>query len=305
MTHTRNIRTSMLLTRREWLLGTSASAAFPVTALSASSATWQRDIRAIETRVGGRIGVFARDLDSGATLAHREDERFSMASTFKWILAAQVLSLVDDGRLQLEQRVPYHPEQLLFHSPVTAARAAEGALSVLDLCAAIVEVSDNTAANLLLQLTGGPAAVTAFIRAQHDSITRLDRIEPDLNDNLVADPRDTTSPRAMVGLMRQILLGNVLRPASRSAITQWLVQSSTGLDRLRAGVPVSWRSGDKTGTGARGAVNDLLIAWPPKRKPVLLAVYLSDSTQSTETLVEAHAGISRLVLSTWNLLPTS
>ncbi len=141
---------------------------------------------------------------------------------------------------------------------------AEGSLPVQDLCAAIVEVSDNTAANLLLKFIGGPPAVTKFARELGDEVTRLDRTEPELNTNLPGDPRDTTSPRAMVGQHAEAVHRRRRCPqASLNLLNTWMIQATAGLARIRAGFRRRWKAGDKTGTGANGAVNDLAILWPP------------------------------------------
>jgi beta-lactamase class A len=249
----------------------------------------------IEARVGGRVGVFALDTGDGRTLAHREDERFAMCSTFKWALAAAVLARVDRSETTLGERVPYGKADLLEYAPVTAQHVAEGALSIERLAQAAVTVSDNTAANLLLVKVGGPAGLTRFFRASGDQVTRLDRNEGALNENAPGDVRDTTSPRAMVALMRAVLCGDVLSRPSRDRLLGWMQGCGTGRKRLRAGFPADWTVGDKTGTGSNGACNDLAIAAPPGRAPILVAAYLGDSEAEGERLEEAHAAIARLV----------
>jgi beta-lactamase class A len=173
----------------------------------------------------------------------------------------------------------------------------EGRMTIRELAEASVTVSDNTAANLLLDRVGGPAGLTEFLRAHGDNTTRLDRNEPLLNLNDPGDQRDTTSPRSMVESMRSVLLGSVLSPASREHLLSWMVASRTGTERIRAGLPKTWRAGDKTGTGNRGAFNDVAILWPPNSTPILVAVYMSDSTSSPSELSAAHAQIGRLVAS--------
>jgi beta-lactamase class A len=156
-------------------------------------------------------------------------------------------------------------------------------------------VSDNTAANLLLSKLGGPSVVTEFARSCSDAVTRLDRNEPTLNDNEAGDLRDTTSPRAMATLMNKVLCGNRLSSASCDLLLQWLRDCETGHDRLRAKLPKDWWVGDKTGTGEHGAVNDVAIAIPPGRSPILIAAFLSEGKADRPALVAAHASISRLV----------
>jgi beta-lactamase class A len=249
----------------------------------------------LELELGGRVGLAAIDTASGMRLAHRGDERFAMCSTFKWLLAAAVLARQDRGGLILERRLPYRPQDLLPHSPITTERAAEGSLPIAALCEAAVETSDNTAANMLLDFLGGPAALTRYLRGIGDATTRLDRIELDLNSNAPGDPRDTTTPEAMLATMQTLLLGEALSRESRALLLSWMKNCTTGLRRLRAGLPGAWVVGDKTGTGDRGAANDLAIAWPPQRPPILIAAYLSDSRASAEALDAAHASLARFV----------
>jgi beta-lactamase class A len=253
------------------------------------------EFEAIEQKIGGRLGVCALDTQTGRQLVHRADERFAMCSTFKWLLAAQVLARVDQGQLRLEQRLAYGSGDLLEYAPVTREHAAEGSLSVEALARAAIVVSDNTAANLLFAQLGGPAGLTQFARSLGDATTRLDRIEPDLNANDPGDARDTTTPRAMVELMRRILCGPVLSTRGRERLIGWLQACETGKQRLRAGLPAAWRSGDKTGTGNHGACNDVAIALPPGRSPLLIAVYLSESTAPIELLQSAQADVARIV----------
>lgn len=253
-----------------------------------------RALDAVESRVGGRVGVFALDTGTGRQLSHRADERFAMCSTFKLLLAATVLARADRKLLSLTDRVAIAAVDLVEHAPITSEHV-DGVLSIDALAEAAVTVSDNTAANLLLARIDGPPGLTQFARELGDAVTRLDRTEPSLNANAPNDPRDTTSPRAMVGTMRALLVGDVLSPTSRERLLGWLRACSTGKDRLRGGFPEGWAAGDKTGTGARASVNDLAIAWPPGRKPILVAAYLSDSDTDLPALVAAHADIGRIV----------
>lgn len=249
----------------------------------------------IERSVGGRLGVFAIDTGSGRELAHRADERFAMCSTFKWVLAAAVLAHVESGALSLQQRLAYGDVDLLEYAPVTRKHVADGFMTVDALMQAAVKVSDNTAANLLIGQIGGPIGLTQFIKANGDSVTRLDRNEPLLNLNEPGDPRDTTTPRAMAGLMRRVLCGQTLSEEHRALLTGWMRACETGKRRLRAGFPADWNVGDKTGTGMRNAVNDVAIAVPPGRAPILVAAYMSGGNASPDAAQAAHARVASVV----------
>jgi beta-lactamase class A len=284
----------VILHRRDLILGAGALAAAPPSAWGAPSPAER--IAAIEKRIGGRLGVAVLNTANGARIAYRADERFAMCSTFKAMAVAAVLRRVDTDLEHLDRRVPYGPADLQEYAPTTRAHVAEGALTVEGLCEAAVTLSDNTAANLLLASLGGPAGVTRFARSIGDSVTRLDRNEPTLNSALPGDPRDTTSPTAMLGSLRALLLGRALSPASRARLTAWMVACSTGGKRLRAGLPADWRAGDKTGTGANASTNTIAILWPPRGAPVLVTVYSVGSAAGLRALEAAQAEIAALIV---------
>ncbi len=263
----------ILVHRRHVLLGLTALSASPLFA-SADPFT------ALERRHGGRLGVFAFDTGTGRQLAHRADERFLMCSMFKLPLAAAVLARVDAGQMHLADRIRYSAKDVIGHAPVTKAHLGQGFLSVEELCAAAVTMSDNGAANLLLAAVGGPQALTRFARTQGDSVTRFDRTELSCNDP--AGDLDTTTPRAFVGLLRTVLLGDALKPESRKRLGDWMIVCETGKDRLRATFPRDWRAGDKTGTGDT-EINDAAIAWPPSRKPVFVCALYNAPRPTVET----------------------
>jgi beta-lactamase class A len=282
-----------MITRRD-LVGLALAAAF---ATPAAAAKADRELKAIQKRLGGRLGVHALDSQSGKRFGIDDKSRYAMASTFKLPLAAALLWQVDRGAFTLERSLPIARENLLPHSPSVEAALAAGATSMTlrDLCTAIITVSDNAAANILLTGIGGPQALTTFLRNVGDDVTRFDRNEPALNTNIPGDPRDTTTPRAMVDTLLRLFTQDVLSLPSRALLIDWLAASKTGGERVRAGMPKNWLIGDKTGTGDNAAVNDLVVAFPPDRRPVLVAVYMSGSQLPLSQLNAAHAQIGALV----------
>jgi beta-lactamase class A len=263
----------------------------------ASAAGFAGHVQTLESELGARIGVAALGL-TGGDLTYRADERFPMCSTFKLLLAACVLQRVDDGRESLSHTIAYGPNDLLDHAPAARAHLAEGAMSVRDLCAAAVTLSDNTAANLLLASVGGPAAVTAYARSLGDGVTRLDRNEPTLNSAVPGDPRDTTSPRAFAEDLRRLVLGTALSPPSRALLIAWLEATQTGASRIRAGAPAGARVGDKTGTGSNGTVNDTAVVWRAGGAPMVLSVFVTGSRLETALTERAIARIAARVFAT-------
>ena len=248
----------------------------------------QATLNRIEADSGGRLGVCILDTASGRRIVHRADERFPMCSTFKLLAAAMVLKRVDDGQERLDRAIAIERAAILPHSPLTEPKVG-GTMTMGALCEATITQSDNAAANLMLASFGGPAALTAYLRALGDPMTRLDRNEPSLNEAIAGDPRDTTTPAAMLGLARKLVLGDALKPGSRAQLRDWLLANKTGGQKIRAGLPAGWQVGDKTGGGAFGTNNDVAIVWPPGRRPILVAVYL---TQTTAPLAQRDAALA-------------
>ena len=258
----------------------------------------EKRLAAIEAKVGGRLGVAALATGSGQRIAYRADEHFPLCSTFKMLAVAAVLHRVDQKQEQLDRFIPYSAADLLEYAPVTRKHVAEGGMKLSALCAAAISLSDNTAANLLLKTIGGPEGLTRFARTLGDQQTRLDRMEPDLNNFTVGDERDTTTPAAMLGNLRALLLKDKLSPASRNQLENWMVENKTGDNLIRAGLPKDWRVGDKTGRGGLGAIGDIAIIRPPGKQPILLVVYEVGSIAPMETRAEGIASVARLVAET-------
>ncbi|UIJ46152.1 class A beta-lactamase [Sphingomonas cannabina] len=291
--------------RREMLLGMSGLAAITLIDVRLGQAQKTADfggrsfaetIRGIERRTGGRLGLAVLDTHSGRRFAHRGDERFALCSTFKFLLSGAVLHAADSGRLKMSRTLTVRRADILGNSPVTERNVGR-AMTLAELCHATMTTSDNAAANLLLPVIGGPAGLTRFVRALGDEVTRIDRYEPILNEAISGDPRDTTSPLAMLHSLRALTLGRVLTPASRRTLTGWMLASRTGATRLRAGVPRGWRVADKTGTGQRGSNNDIGLLLPNGRPPILVTSYLSGSTASSDALAATHAAVARAIAS--------
>lgn len=297
-----------MLARRRFLkfsgAAVASSLALPLLAQAAGKATGRvptdaaltaaNDFAALEKACAGRLGVTLLDTGSGRRIGHRQDERFPMCSTFKSMLAATVLSQAERTPGLLDRRVAVRQADLLSHAPV-ARRHAGKDMTVRDLCRATLITSDNTAANLLFGVVGGPPAVTAFLRASGDAVSRSDRLEPELNSFVEGDPRDTTTPAAMAASLQRVVLGEVLQPASRQQLADWLIDNETGDACLRAGLGKRWRVGDKTGSNGEDARNDIAVLWPlAGGSPWVLTAYLQAAAISNEQRATVLAQVGRI-----------
>ncbi len=280
---------------RRLLIAASIGAAVALPA-RAQQAGPEAALAALEARHGGRLGVAAFDTGSGRSIRYRATERFAMCSTHKFLTAAAILALVDQGHLTMDRHVPYSRADLLEYAPVTRKNAGAGFMTVDTLCAAAIEWSDNTAANLLLGLIGGPAGWTRYARAIGDTVSRLDRTEPTLNTAIPGDPRDTTTPEAMVRNLQAVLLGKALSDVSRKHLQAMMLDSKITADLLQAGMPDGWRVGDKSGSGDHGARNDIGIILRPQGPPILASVYYTGSTESEVSRDHVIAQVGQIIV---------
>lgn len=249
----------------------------------------------LEKKTGGRLGVSVLDTETNISLGSREAERFALCSTYKVLAVGFVLARVDQGVEKLDRRVTYGKDILVAYSPETEKHAGGDGMTVAELCSAAITLSDNTAANLLLDSFGGPPALTAWLRSSGDTETRLDRKEPDLNQAAKDDQRDTTTPDSMLDTLGLLTLGNTLSETSRDQLSNWLVNNTTGNARLRAGLPKEWKVGDKTGTGDNGSYGDVAVIWPPERGPILVVTYVGEATAPAKDIEAVFAEVAKIV----------
>jgi beta-lactamase class A len=238
----------------------------------------QHELRALERRHNARLGVYATNTRTGATVTYRAAERFPMCSTFKTLAAAAILRDLDHNGEFLDRLIRYTENDLVPGSAITKEHVGEG-MRVGELCAAAICYSDNTAGNLLLRQIGGPHGITRFCRSIGDPCTRLDRYETDLGSAVPGDLRDTTTPGAIGHDYRELVLGHALWSQDRARLTAWLTANTTSGERFGAGLPGGWKLGDKTGSGSYGTTNDIGVAWTGEGTPVVLAVLSTKPAQ--------------------------
>ncbi|WP_408013201.1 class A beta-lactamase [Saccharopolyspora elongata] len=251
----------------------------------------------LERKFDARLGLYALDTGTGATIAHRADERFAFCSTFKALAAAAVLHR--NPLPHLDEVITYTESDLMKSAVITGQHVDTG-MTIRELCEAAVRYSDGTAGNLLLRDLGGPAELTAYARSLGDAVTRMDRFEPDIVEATPGDPRDTTSPRAFGATFQKIVLGDALPAEKRAFLRGLLERNTTGAQRIRAGVPQGWTVADKTGTGDYGTLNDIAVVWPPNAPPLVLAIMSSKATKDAEydqaLIAEAAAHVAATLI---------
>ncbi|MFL9813029.1 class A beta-lactamase [Stutzerimonas sp. VN223-3] len=289
------------MTRRCFLSATASLAVGSVCAASplngntsdASQDSFIRKVIQLEARLGARIGAVVRSPQINLHWAHRADERFPMCSTFKLLASGALLARVDRGQERLDHVVRFELADVVDYSPITQSQADGNGMTLAQLCEAALTHSDNTAGNLILEHVGGPVGVTEFARTLGDTMTRLDRWETELNEATPGDPRDTTTPDAMSHCVDALLFGEALSASSQQRLSDWLIANKTGDAKLRAGMPASWRIGDKTGGGNHGTMNDVAVIWPPGREPLIVSIYMTETAASFDDRNAAFAELGR------------
>ncbi len=254
-------------------------------------------IALLEQRYHATVGFYGADLQANRTLSYRQNDRFAMCSTFKAYLAARVLQKAQHGELALTDTLFIDPAAVVGYSPIAGPKAGSR-MAVAELCRAVLQRSDNTAANALLRTVGGPPAITAFARSIGDDQTRLDRWETELNSAIPGDPRDTSTPQALGGGFRALLTGDVLDEKHRSQLDEWMRGNVTSTRSMRAGLPDGWTTADKTGTGDYGSTNDIGIASGPAGQHILLSIMTRTQSDNpkAEPLQPLIADVTTLVL---------
>lgn len=247
----------------------------------------------LETTSDTRLGVYAVDTGTGRSTSWRAGERFAFASTIKAPLAGAVLDRL--SRRDLSRVVTYDASDLVPYSPVTELHVADG-MTVRELIDAALRFSDNTAANLLYGLVGGPDGLDRALDRLGDRVTDPERTEPDLNTAVPGDRRDTTTPRAMATTLRAYVLGSALPRHDRDLLRETMLGNTTGDELIRAGVPSSWRVADKTGSADYGVRNDVAVVYPPGRAPIVISVLSSRAEVDAEHDDRVIASATRIAV---------
>lgn len=267
-------------------------------AVQANTDTLPEQIRTVEADTGARVGVYVLDTSNGTNWQYHGQDRFPLMSTFKTLACAKLLHDADHEGLLLTESVVIKEHDLITWSPVMKKRVGQ-AVSLTEACAATMLMSDNTAANIVLNAIQGPDALTAFLRQTGDRVTRLDRIEPALNEALPGDERDTTTPEAMVNNLKRLLLGDVLSDAARQQLTDWMKGNKVSDSLLRSVLPNDWDIADRSGDGGSGSRGITAIVWPADKAPLIISIYMTETEVSFKERNAAIAAIGRAIFKAW------
>jgi len=254
-------------------------------------------------------------VETGERVSVRGGERLPMQSVFKLPVGLWALHEVDAGRLKLDAQVTLRREDLLDGGldPIATAFPNGGTFSVEDLLRRMVSNSDNTAVEAILKMTGGPPAVTRWLRALGVAGIRVDRGERQMGHDLTGpgsleryerDPRDTATPDAAVELLVKVLGGANLEDASQARLRTWMTDTPTGPMRIKALLPPGTPVAHKTGTGpdrggVNAATNDIGLIALPGGRHLAVAVFIAESRQPLEAREAVIARIAKAAFQHW------
>ncbi|HHX8273955.1 TPA: CARB family carbenicillin-hydrolyzing class A beta-lactamase [Vibrio diabolicus] len=259
------------------------------------SSQLNEDISLIEQQTSSRIGVSVWDTQTDERWDYRGDERFPLMSTFKTLACATMLSDMDSGKLSKNVTAKVDERSIVVWSPVMDKLAGQNT-RVEHACEAAMLMSDNTAANLVLNEIGGPKAVTMFLRSIGDKATRLDRLEPRLNEATPGDNRDTTTPNAIVNTLRTLIEGETLSYESRVQLKIWMQDNKVSDSLMRSVLPTGWSIADRSGAGGHGSRGINAIIWKENHRPVYISIYVTETELSLQARDQLIAQISQLIL---------
>ena len=252
-----------------------------------------------EHQIGARIGVAVYDVVANKLWSYNGNTRFPLMSTFKTLACAKLLADVEQGLQSFDTSTVITTSSLIEWSPITKKIIGEK-MSLEQACSATMIMSDNTAANIVLTGIKGPKSLTHFMRSIGDDVTRLDRIEPDLNEAIDGDKRDTTTPNAMVTSLHTLLFGDVLSQASKIQLKQWMIDNRITGSLLRSALPKGWSIADRSGAGGFGSRGITAVVWSDKRTPLIISIYLTQTDASFAQRNKAIADIGKSIFNVYS-----
>lgn len=252
-----------------------------------------RAVAELERATSVTIGVTAVWHDSRRAFRYRGDELFPMCSLFKSLAAAALVQARGYDADYWTTPIPFTQADVVGETTLDRTTWLATPEEMADEA---IRQSDNTAGNLLLRELGGPSAVTAFARSLGATRTRLDRLEPELNDAVPGDERDTSTPDEIAHLFQAVLLDGHAGVLTGARVHSWMLRNTTSGRRIKAGLTPPFELADKTGLGGYGVVNDAGVVWRPGETPLTLAIMTRTDRADAPSNHDVLADVTRLIV---------
>ena len=271
----------------------------PSVAISHDYTPVEKEIKFIEKNLSAHIGVAVLNTKTGDHWHYKGNERVPLASTFKTIACAKLLHDAESDKALLGRTVLVKSEELVTYSPITEKYVGQE-IKLKDACAATMQTSDNTAANIIINAVAGTQGITDFIRSIGDDVTRLDRFEPELNEALLNDIRDTTTPNAITKTINTLLFGSVLSKPSQQQLKEWMVNNQVTGNLLRSVLPEDWKIADRSGAGGFGTRSITAVVWGEAQSPLIISIYIAQTEASFSERNEALVRIGQSIFNSYS-----
>ena len=258
----------------------------------------KKEIKSIEEKLSAEIGVAIFNVETGNRWDYKGDEAFPLTSTFKTIACAKLLHDYDNHNIDINSKVKVKNTDLMEYSPVMK-NYVDQEVTLNQACQAAMYMSDNTAANIIIKSVGGTQSITDFVRYLGDKKTRLDRIEPDLNEGALNDPRDSTTPNAISNTLNKLLFSSVLSDASKYQLKEWMIKNQVTGSLLRSVLPNEWDIADRSGAGGFGARSITALVWSKHQPPLIISIYIAQTKASMDERNQAIVKIGKAIFDSY------
>lgn len=263
----------------------------------------RREIRNIVQDQNATIGVAVQTSD-GRSFAMHSNRCYPLMSVFKFHVAVAALQRMEQENIAPQSIIELDSAWLPHgtYSPLRDRNPDRNVrISLAELIRYTVSLSDNCTCDRLISFAGGIEAVDRCARNLRIGRFRLTETEATMHEDIQHCYANRSTPRSMVRMLRKIYTRAILSSKSFELLEQAMLATSTGSDKLKAGlpegIPIGHKTGhsDRTATGIKIGDNDAGIVYLPDGRWYCIAVFIRDSQESDQTNASAIAEISKAV----------
>lgn len=263
-------------------------------------------LQVIAQTAQGRVGIRATVLETGESVALNGEQRFPMQSVYKFPIAMAVLAQVDQGKLQLNQKVRVEASDVVPNSQVIDKKSIQKEFTLAELLQVMIVKSDSTACDILLRLIGGPAIATQYLESLGINNIVIANTEQEIQQQEAKiQYLNYATPDAAVSLLQMLQAGKGLSKSSQALLLQWMKETTTGPQRIRGLLPKDTVVAHKTGTsrtvaGVTAATNDVGLVTLPNGHHLAIAVFVADAKADQATREGVIAKATHAIWDQWS-----
>ena len=268
----------------------------------------QKQIEEIAKQAKGKVGVYATMIETGETVSLDPNEHFAMQSVVKLPISMAVLKLVDEGKLDLEEKIGISKDEFVptnMRSPIRDANPNGGEMRIRELIRFAMSESDGTAADVLQRVAGGASGVQAYIDSLGIADMKVKHSHKEFGQKWELQYENSVSPQAANLLLKKLFAGEGITAENRDLLLRFMTESNNPAGRIVAGLPKETVVAHKTGTGGTqngitSATNDVAIITLPNGNHIAIAVFVGDSKADLAAREGVIAKITKAVWDKWS-----